>query len=249
MAEHILLMNPRRKGGRRRRRGSARKGVVPPQLRPYLFGRRHKKHAHRENPRRHKSHRRNPRRSHAIVMRPRYRRRGNPRSLFGGSGMSSIKKQVIGAGVGITGAIVMDVAWSKLRPRLPASMQSGYMASAVEAGAVLALGWGLGKYVMPRQKEEIRAGVVGALTVIGFQVLYPLISAKLGLSGLGAYMAPPGAAMLPAPAAVRHMPLADYSAYRLTSPAPGVQNAAAAIRGNMSPGVGGVAGYIPDSMG
>lgn len=237
MPEHILLMNPRR----------PRRGVVPPQLRPYLFkkkghgGRRRKGRTYTVKPHRVTEHRTNRRphkvRAHYVrSYRSNRRHRHNPISLKGLVG--GVPGELVAALIGAVGAIGIEWGWSKVATKLPATFQTGWGAVAAEAGLALVAGYGLGK-ALPSQKRMINAGVVGSLVVIGYSALKPIVAAKLGLSGLhdyrlygmNAYI--PGRPALPAPPGVGRL-----SAYIPGNP---IQNPAAALRGVMGPGVGGVA--------
>lgn len=252
MTEHILLMNPRRKGR------------MPPALARYWASRRGKGRTHASNPR--KRRRINPRpyrvrhavaghfaRSAMAAGRRVWVRRhmSNPRGSIR-EHMAGLQGLIMPTVAGAVGGIALDFAWTKLSPKLPTTFQTGWGAFAGEAVAAVALGWGLGK-VMPRQRKEIMAGVVGALVIITYQAIQPMLASSLGIAGVGDYTAyntggrvgaymPAGNPQFALPAPVR------VAGLGITTPASVVQDATAALRGNMGPGVGGVAGYMPDTM-
>jgi hypothetical protein len=194
-------------------------------------------------------------------MNPRRRSRG----MGGFSTRSILSGMVIPAAIGAGGGIALDVAWGYLAPKLPTTFQSGWGAALGQGATAVGLGWALSK-AMPRQRHAIAAGVVGALVIVVYNAVKPTLATILpgGVAGLGApgdytaYRLPrvtygrtvaprrmgaylPGAALPALPRKVGYI-----------GPGSSIQNPAAAMRGNMGPGVGGVAGldgYIPDSMG
>ncbi len=211
MSESVLLLNPRR-----RRRG------MPAGLKRYWASRRRRR---LENPRRHRrarasssrrSRRRlyvmsNPRRHRRVHARRhhsrhRYRHLSNPRQI---STRNLMGEYVMPAAIGAVGAVGLKIGWGYLAPHLPSAVQSGYGAIGAQAAVVLAAGFGLGK-ALPKHRRGIALGVVGALTVLAYNVAVQLLSQYApnlaGISDytaypLGAYMAPT-AGPLPAPAAV-----------------------------------------------
>lgn len=259
MPEHILLMNPRR---RRRAVRKTHRNFMPrphwvaPHFSRSRSGRIERVSGHRANPRR-----RHRVRGHfmrdallggrRVWVRP---HRSNPRRSFSRASFGGLEGLIMPTLAGAAGGIALDFAWTKLSPKLPTTFQSGWGAFAGEAVAAVAIGWGLGK-VMPRQKREIMAGVVGALVIVTYQALQPMLASSLGISGLNDYTAYPtggrvGAYMPPrASAPFALPPPSGVSGVDIVSPASAVQDAARALRGNMGPGVGGVAGYMPDTMG
>lgn len=249
MPEHILLMNRRPPRGR-----------VPPQLRPYLFKKKHHSRrgktytvkAHRVSESHGKNRRPHKVRAHFVRTRSggrtyvashRSNRRHNPRSLGFGAMVKGVPGEFVAALIGAVGAIGIEWGWSKLAGKLPAQLQTGWGAVAAEAGLTLGVGYGLSKTKVVPQRM-IAAGVIGSLVVISYSALKPLIAAKLNLTGLRDYQLYPGArrmaayipsnqAMLPGPGGG-----GGVGAY---IPGNAIQNPAAAIRGVMGPGVGGIA--------
>lgn len=103
-----------------------------------------------------------------------------------------------GAGVGMVGAVGLDYVWQYGSQYLPASLQTGYVGTFAKAGAAIGAGWLASKVV---GRSAAAAGVLGALTVVGYQFLHQLIAqaapavaipatttaATPAMSGLGAY--------------------------------------------------------------
>lgn len=133
------------------------------------------------------------------VYRARARRhRSNPRRIFRGGG---IKHLAMGAGVGMIGAVGLDYLWQYASGYLPASLQTGYVGTAAKAGVAIGAGWLASKAV---GKQAAAAGVLGALTVVAYQLVHQMIAsaapsaaipatttaATPGVAGLNAYMRP-----------------------------------------------------------
>lgn len=163
----------RRAGGKRkvskRRRARVVASVAPRRRR-------------RKNPIRHRARarRRNP------IFRAR-RRAHRGRNPFNVSG---IKAALIPAGIGALGAIGLSAAMSFVTPKLPASLQSGYVNTAVKLAGAIALGMIAGKVLGSEKGKYV---TMGGLTVVLVGALTPLIQSavpSLPLSGLGAYMQP-----------------------------------------------------------
>jgi hypothetical protein len=121
---------------------------------------------------------------------------------MGGFGtVSGAKRLAIGAGIGAVGAVGLDYLWQWGSSYLPVNLQTGYLGTAVKAGAALLAGWGASK-VVGRPTAIAAAG--GALTVIAYQFLHQMIAsaapqaaipatttaATPGVAGLNAYMRP-----------------------------------------------------------
>jgi hypothetical protein len=119
---------------------------------------------------------------------------------MGGFGsMRSITKLGMGAGVGAIGAVGLDYLWQWGSGYLPASLQTGYVGTAVKAGAAVLAGWGASKVV---GRPAAIAGTLGALTVVAYQLVHQMIAsaapavaipatttaATPGVAGLNAYM-------------------------------------------------------------
>ena len=173
------------------------------------------------------------------------RRRRNPRMLSGRMG-GDLKSLAVPAVVGAVGGIGLDWAWSKLGTKLPTSLQTGWGAFAAQVGLAVAIGWGADK-ALPRQRRYVHAAVGGALVLLTYQAIQPLVASKLGIAGLADYTAYNMAGVDGyMPGSVPGLP--GGMGRLIMSPASAVQDTAAAIRGNMAPGTGGTAGYIPDSM-
>jgi len=110
-----------------------------------------------------------------------------------------------GAAIGMVGAVGLDYLWQYLSSSvIPAQYQSGYLGTAVKAGVAVGAGWLAAKVV---NKQTAVAGTLGALTVIGYQLLHQMIAgaaptaaiaattttATPTVSGLRAYMRPSSA--------------------------------------------------------
>jgi hypothetical protein len=133
----------------------------------------HKHHARR----RYRAH--NPRR--------RFRRYRNPRE--GGSFGPIMPKYLMPALIGGVGAVGFDILWGYVEPKLPASLQGGWAATAAEVAVILAAMWGLDK-ALPRQRTKIGVAGLGALTIVAYNVVKGLAPQILpaGTPGLQGYM-------------------------------------------------------------
>ena len=190
MSEALFIVNPRRK----KRRKSSRKGKMPAGLRRYWASRRkgraapkrrRRVHAKRRrarranpimNPRR--SHRRRARRSNPVYSRRRHRR-SNPFSLSG------VKGVLVPAAIGATGAVALDVAYAYASPYLPATMQTGWFSTLAKIAGAFGIGFAASK-VMGREKGK--TVTLGALTVVGYGAIKPLIAGFApSIKGLAGY--------------------------------------------------------------
>ncbi len=180
MSEALFLVNPRKK------RRKSRKGRMPAGLRRYwaskrrgakVTKRRRKRRSatslvprgkRRKNP--HRSYRRHARRRNPMRARRHHRkhhRRSNPFSMRG------ISHTIMPAAVGATGAIALDVAYAYAGRFLPAQLQSGFMPVLVKAAGAIGLGM-LARRVVSREKAN--AATLGALTVVAYGAIKPLIA-------------------------------------------------------------------------
>jgi hypothetical protein len=194
MSEALFLVNPRRK-----KRRKSRKGRMPAGLRRYWAAkRRGAKVTKRRRRRRHsavvaaprrrrrRAVMRNPRRrrSHARITRRRYsrRRHSNPFNIRG------LTHTLMPAAVGATGAVALDVLYAYASPYLPASMQTGFMPVIAKLAGAIGLGFGARKIV---GRERGNAAMLGALTVVAYGAIKPLIASFAptikGLSGYADY--------------------------------------------------------------
>jgi hypothetical protein len=209
----VLLLNPRR-----RRR-------MPPGLRRYWAAkrrgrasnpRRRRHRARASNPRR-RSRRRaffmsNPRRRSRRSHARRYYR--NPRSRGGGSftpGQGSVGAHyIIPALIGGIGAVAFDVAWGYGQQYVPASLQSGWVGTIVEAAAIWLVLAGVRKYA-PRHFRTASAAGAGAATVLAYNALKGIAQQVLpsGTPGLSGYM-PSNRYPLGRIGAYQVRPLGDY---------------------------------------
>lgn len=98
-------------------------------------------------------------------------RRRNPRRF--GAARGTIKQMVVPALIGGAGAVGLDYLWGYFAPRLPAQLQTGYVGTAVKAGVAVGAGWLASKAI---GKQAAAAGVVGALTVVAYQLLHQVIA-------------------------------------------------------------------------
>jgi hypothetical protein len=245
VTEQLLLMNPRPRRRRRLANPRRRARRMPAGLRRYWASRRSHQSNPRRRPRRHRvrayterrrgqrvhvrSHISNPRRYHR-------RRLSNPRF----STRNLTEGYLIPAAVGALGGIGLDVAWGYASPHLPAALTSGWGAFAGQGGLAIGIGWGLSK-VLPRHRREIATGVVGALVIITYNAIKPLIQQYVPSAGLR-----------------------DYTSYRVGvgayQPGSGVNRVIAQVPrrlGYMSPAasvgsgavnMSGLAAYMPDGM-
>lgn len=107
--------------------------------------------------------------------------------------MGGIKGALVPALIGGAGAVALDYIWGYTAPYLPAQLQSGYVGTVAKAGVALGAGWLASKVV---SKQMAMAGVVGAVTVIAYQLLHQMIAgtASTGVApaavpgGVSAYM-------------------------------------------------------------
>jgi hypothetical protein len=126
---------------------------------------------------------------------------------MGGAGFNKrgIIHMATGAGVGMVGAVGLDYLWQYLSTNIiPAQYQTGYLGTAVKAGAAIGAGFLASKVV---SKQAAAAGTIGALTVIAYQLVHQMIAtaapsaaiasttttATPTVAGLGAYMRPSSA--------------------------------------------------------
>jgi len=110
-----------------------------------------------------------------------------------------VKGLAIGAGVGAVGAVALDYLWQYGSSYLPASLQSGYIGTFAKGAVAVGAGWLASKAI---GKHAAVAGTLGALTVIGYQLIHQLVAqaaptaaiaattttATPAVAGLGAYM-------------------------------------------------------------
>lgn len=137
----------------------------------------------------------------------RTRRLRNPRRSGGGAGFNrrGVMHMATGAGIGMVGAVGLDYVWQYLSTNyIPAQYQTGYLGTAVKAGVAVGAGWLASKVI---SRPTAIAGTLGALTVIGYQLLHQMIAgaapqaaipatttgATPTVNGLGAYMRPSSA--------------------------------------------------------
>ncbi len=201
MSEQILLLNPRRKHKKRRSNRRRRsRGRMPAGLARYWASRRgtnprrrrrsnRRRHARRANPShvlrtgrhyRARSRRRSNRRHHAR------RRRSNPRFHLP-SGRGILGKYVVPMAVGGVGGLVLDIAWGFLSPKLPPSIQTGYVGLAAKLGVVLGIAFGLNRF-MPGLRVQTERGMIGAGSVLFYGAVKGIAQSVLpattpGLSG------------------------------------------------------------------
>jgi len=193
MSEALFLINPKR-------RKKSRKGKMPAGLRRYWAAkrgratnpkRRKKRHARRARaaaPVRRRKYRRSRalapirrkrRRNPIGRIRRRHHRRSNPFSIKG------LTHTFMPAAIGATGAIALDVAYAYAMPYLPATLQTGYFATAVKLAGAIGLGFGARKLL---GREKGNAVTLGALTVVGYGAIKPLIAQfapSIKMAGLG----------------------------------------------------------------
>jgi hypothetical protein len=178
MAEQILLLNPRHKRRRRMPAGLARYWAS--RRRGHNPRRHHRRHHYRHrasNPRRH--YRRHVRRHH-------YRRHRNPRDGIGGDIFGSY---VVPGVIGAAGAIGFDILWGYVEPQLPASFQTGWVATLAEL-VTLWFAIKAADSMSPRNRQTIHRAGLGAATVIAYNALEGLAAQYLpaGTPGLSGYM-------------------------------------------------------------
>jgi hypothetical protein len=170
-AEQLLLINPRRKKRRAKKRSRVRAKRRRVAAGGYRVRRRRVK-----NPRSHK------RRRSSFKMRR--RRHRNPIGLS----TRGIMHSVIPAGVGALGAVALDIAWGYGSSYLPASLQTGMLATVAKLAGAFGLGMIAGKVV---GREKGKLVTAGAVTVILYQATKQFAhSAAPSIPGLGAYMTP-----------------------------------------------------------
>lgn len=156
-----------------------------------------------------------------INPRKRYRRLSNPRGSSGMAGFGSVKgmtRLATGAGVGIIGAVGLDYLWQWGSPHLPVSLQTGYVGTVTKAGAAVLAGWLASKVV---GRPIAVAGVLGALTVVGAQLVHQMIASHAPQASIPAAGTPQG-------------PVAGLNAYmqpRLGWVSPGTPLALRGLRG------------------
>jgi hypothetical protein len=95
---------------------------------------------------------------------------------MGGHGFNrrGIVHMATGAGVGMIGAVGLDYAWQWLSTNvIPVHYQSGYLGTAVKAATAVGAGWLASKVV---SRHAAAAGTIGALTVIGYQLIHQMIA-------------------------------------------------------------------------
>lgn len=191
MSEALFLINPRR------RKKKSRKGKMPAGLRRYWASKRAgkkttKRRRHKRRSvsvaaaprRRRRTHKRravmaNPRRRKHYGVSRRRHRRSNPFSVKG------LTHTLMPAGIGAAGAVALDIVYAYATPYLPASLQTGYFATAVKLAGALGLGFGARKFL---GREKGNAVALGALTVVGYGALKPLIAQfapSIKMAGLG----------------------------------------------------------------
>lgn len=97
--------------------------------------------------------------------------------------------------LGSVGGIALNLAWSKLAPKLPTSVQGGWAAVGVKSIFAIAAVMMLGRF-LPRYRRQLQMAGVGAVFLSAAPPLMSLISSKVpGLSGYIDYQsyAMPGA--------------------------------------------------------
>jgi hypothetical protein len=198
MSEQILLLNPRRR---------KRKGRMPAALARYWAKkrrtravnprrRRRRAHARRRhvavNPRRH--YRRHHRKVYAVNRRRRSHRRHAARRYSNPRRMSArtshlVKDLAMPAAIGGLGAVVLDISWGYASPMLPASLQTGMLASLAKVGIVVGLAMAVGKF-MPGLRSKAHTAAVGAVTVQAYNFMKGLAQQTIGSSvpGLSGYI-------------------------------------------------------------
>lgn len=178
MAE-MLLINPRKRraSGAKRRTSSGRRR----RRNPITNLRARTTSSRRRTPARPARRLANPRRRLGVLR----RRRRNPIRLGGMARtlMGQVQDALIGAG----GAIAVDLAFSKLAPMLPTSLQP--VAGSVGAGdAVKAIVTVLLGRVLDRPTRGLaRKAALGALTVQAHGIVKGLLPASMQVNGLGYY--------------------------------------------------------------
>lgn len=186
MAE-ILLINPRKRKGRKvakKTRSAAQRRATAKMLAANRSRRGRRSPAkRRRNPistltARHAVARRRPARRRANPVRRIARRRRNPISL-GGLTPRSILGQVKDALIGAGGAVAIDVAYGKINPLLPASLQR--VPGAIGAGdAVKALLTIAAGKLLSRATRGLSAkAALGALTVQAHGIVSSMLPASL----------------------------------------------------------------------
>jgi hypothetical protein len=193
----MLLINPRRRARRKNpaRRSAAQRAATARMLAANR-ARRHRnpiaavgrvRHRRRRNPiaavgRVHRR-RRNP----ISTMRSRVmRRRRNPISL-GGLGVNTIIGQLKDAAIGGAGAIAVDVAYGKIAPMLPASLQRTPGSVGVGDGVKAVLTVVLGRLLDKVTRGLSSKMAKGSLTVQAHGILSTMLPAGLTLGGVGFY--------------------------------------------------------------
>lgn len=202
MSGQILLLNPRRKHKRRsNRRKHARRGRMPAGLARYWASRRGtnpRRHKRRSNRRRHARHSRasNPRvlrtgRHYRARSRRRHhsrRRRSNPRRFHIPSARGIVGQYVIPLALGSVGALGLNIGWNFVAPKLPASVQTGWVGVAAKSAFAIAAVMLLSRFV-PRYRRQIQVGGLGAVIITAAPPVMNLISGSVpGLSGLSGYI-------------------------------------------------------------
>lgn len=161
MSGELLLINPKK---RRKGRKSSRRHKNP--------HRRHRRSARRHNPVRHHRRHRNP--VHAV--RRARRRRRNPLN-FGGVGrgfMGQATNALMGAG----GAIVNDVLINYVP--LPAMLKTGPLSILTKLAGAFGVGY-LASFAVGKARGALMTE--GALTVLAYQIVKPMVATVLPLAG------------------------------------------------------------------
>lgn len=161
----------------------------------------------RRSRRRHRSRIANPRRHRARARsrggyRTRRRRLRNPRMRM--PSIRGITGELMPAAIGAGGAMAVDIGRAYFGNYLPGFLQAGWGRTLAQLGGALGLGYIAAK-VVGRRNAQI--ATLGALTVIAYNAIRPLVSDAIGdkvkgLAGLadfGDYTPAMGAYMNPAP--------------------------------------------------
>lgn len=178
----MLLINPRkRRGSSSKKRTSARRRRRNP-IANIRSASRARGAARIVNPRRR-------RRSSMALFR---RRRRNPIRVGGQA--KAMLSQLMSAAVGAGGAVAIDLAWSKVAPNLPASLQIVKGSPGLGDGVKLVATALLGKLLKRATKGYSEQAALGAMTVQVHGLVMGMLPASMqvqGLRGMGYYSPAP----------------------------------------------------------
>jgi len=100
-----------------------------------------------------------------------------------------VGQYVVPGVVGASGALVLDVVWGYISPKLPSQLQAGYAALAAKLGVVVGLAYAVRRF-RPGLAPKVNVAAVGAATVALYGALKGMAQSVLPASvpGLHGYM-------------------------------------------------------------